>query len=443
MSNPTTRVRAGEDRAPLSRLYALVANDEDARTCTDISEEACREVPGNFFKIILANLLSKIGDLLINPKTVLAWLIGAVGAPAALAGALVPIRESGSLIPQLLIGAWVRRHPVRKGFWALGAVLQGLCVLGMALAVWHWRGLAAGLAIVGLLVIFSLGRGFCSVAMKDVQGKCIPKSRRGRLTGLASTLSGLATLAVGVLLFGRDQEPGLLFYSVLLAAAGLAWWLAAAVFASVDEFKGETAGGGHALREALASLNLLVTDAPFRDFVITRALLMASALGSPFLVVLAQKQGQGAALLGGFLVASSLASTLSASVWGYMADASSRQVMMRGGGLAALVCLGVAAVALLAPEAGWLAAFYPVAFFVLSVAHSGVRIGRKTYLVDMAGGTKRTDYTAVSNTVIGVLLLVVGGISTGVSMVGAQWALVFLGLMGALGTFWSWRLKEV
>ncbi len=89
--------------------------------------------------------------------------------------------------------------------------------------------------------------------------------------------------------------------------------------------------------------------------------------------------------------------------------------MMRGGGLAALVCLAVAAVALLAPDQPWLAWFYPLAFFVLSVAHSGVRIGRKTYLVDMAGGTKRTDYTAVSNTVIGVLLLAVGGVSTGVS----------------------------
>jgi len=316
-------------------------------------------------------------------------------------------------------------------------------VLGMALAVWHWEGLAAGLAIVGLLVIFSLGRGFCSVAMKDVQGKCIPKSRRGRLTGLASTFSGLATLAVGLFLFGQDSEPGLRFYSLLLVAAGLAWWLAAAVFARVDEFKGETAGGGHALREALGSLNLLVTDAPFRNFVIARALLMASALGSPFLVVLAQERGQGAALLGGFLVASSLASTLSATLWGYMADASSRQVMMRGGGLAALVCLAVATVALFAPDQPWLGGFYPVAFFVLSVAHSGVRIGRKTYLVDMAGGTKRTDYTAVSNTVIGVLLLAVGAVSTGVSLVGAQWALVFLGLMGALGTFWSWRLREV
>ena len=387
-------------------------------------------MPGNFFKIILANVLTKIGDLLINPKTVLAWLIGAVGAPGALAGLLVPIRESGSLIPQLAIGAWMRRHPVRKGFWVFGAVLQGACVLAMAAAVWWLQGLAAGLAIVGLLVVFSLGRGFCSVAMKDVQGKCIPKARRGRLTGLASTLSGAATLAVGVSLFGGDSEPGMLFYTVLLLAAGLAWWLAATVFAKVDEFQGETAGGGHALRQAFESLGLLVSDAPFRDFVIARALLMASALGSPFLVVLAQNRADGAALLGGFLVASSLASTVSASVWGYMADASSRQVMIRGGALAD-------------PAWNGLTWFYPVAFFVLSIAHSGVRIGRKTYLVDMAGGTKRTDYTAVSNTVIGVLLLVLGGVSAAVSLLGAQWALLLLGAMGVLGTFWSWKLKEV
>ena len=105
--------------------------------------------------------------------------------------------------------------------------------------------------------------------------------------------------------------------------------------------------------------------------------------------------------------------------------------------------MGVAAVALADPAWGGLTWFYPVAFFVLSIAHSGVRIGRKTYLVDMAGGTKRTDYTAVSNTVIGVLLLVLGGVSAAVSLLGAQWALLLLGAMGVLGTFWSWKLKEV
>ncbi|ASK35989.1 MFS transporter [Alcanivorax sp. N3-2A] len=433
-------------KASLERLYDLVANDEDARTCKDISEQACREVPGNFFRLIVANVLTKTGDLLINPKTVLAWLMGAVGAPSALVGVLVPIRESGSLIPQLVIGAWVRRHPVRKRFWVLGAALQGACVLGMAAAVWLWDGVAAGLAIVALLALFSLSRGFCSVAMKDVQGKTIPKSRRGRLTGLAATFSGLVTLAVGVMLFGADHDPEKWLYSLLLIAAGIAWWAAAAAFNRVDEFAGETAGGGHALREAWHSLGLLARDAPFRNFVIARALLMASALGSPFLVVLAQNQGDNAALLGGFLVASSLASTLSASIWGFMADASSRKVMIRGGALAALVCLAVAGFALGGDHADRGAAgpwFYPIAFFVLSIAHSGVRIGRKTYLVDMAGGTKRTDYTAVSNSVIGVLLLAVGGVSAVLSLLGAPWALVFLGGMGVLGTLWSWRLPEV
>lgn len=431
-----------QGQEPLERLYALVANEEDARTCTDISEQACREVPGNFFKIIAANMLTKTGDLMINPKTVLAWLLGAVGAPSALVSVLVPIRESGSLIPQLVIGAWVRRHPVRKGFWVLGAVLQGLCVLAMGAATWLLEGLAAGLTIIGLLAGFSVSRGFCSVAMKDVQGKSIPKARRGRLAGIAATVSGLVTLALGILLFGEDN-PDMMFYALLLLGASLAWWAAAAVFATVSEFPGETAGGGDALGQAFRSLGLLVHDTPFRDFVIARALLMASALSSPFLVVLAQDQADGVALLGGFVVASSLASTLSASIWGYMADASSRQVMIRGGALAALVCLVVAALdfAGLRWEVGeWL---YPIAFFVLAIAHAGVRIGRKTYLVDMAGGTKRTDYTAVSNSVIGVLLLVAGGISGAVSLAGTQWALLLFGVMGALGAAWSWRLRDV
>jgi len=99
-------------------------------------------------------------------------------------------------------------------------------------------------------------------------------------------------------------------------------------------------------------------------------------------VVLAQQRGESAALLGGFVVASGLASAISASVWGFMADASSRQVMILGGGMAAAVCLFVAGLTLLDPSwrvGGW---FYPGAFFfVLAIAHSGVRIGRKTYLV--------------------------------------------------------------
>src|SRR5690606_20341349 len=116
----------GMARDITGRLYALVANEEDARVCTDISDNACREVPGNFLLMLCSQVLTSIGDLLIDPKTILAWLLPAIGAPAALVSALVPIRESGSMIPQLVIGAWVRGHPRRKQFWVLGSVLQGV-----------------------------------------------------------------------------------------------------------------------------------------------------------------------------------------------------------------------------------------------------------------------------------------------------------------------------
>src|SRR5690606_33995247 len=116
------------------------------------------------FLILASNVLTKLGDLLISPKTVLAWLLGAVGAPALVAW-LVPIRESGSMVPQMAIGAWVRRKPVRKWFWTLGSFGQAISVAAMAASVWFLEGYTAGYGVVGGLIVFSLARGFCSVAM--------------------------------------------------------------------------------------------------------------------------------------------------------------------------------------------------------------------------------------------------------------------------------------
>ena len=429
-------------RNPAEQLYNLIANEEDARVCKDIPEEACREVPKNFFLILAANVLTKLGDLLISPKTVLAWLMSAVGAPALVAW-LVPIRESGSLVPQMVIAAWVRRKPVRKGFWVLGSFGQAVSVAGMAGSIWFLDGYAAGSGVIAALIVFSLARGFCSVAMKDVQGKCIPKTRRGRLSGLATTIGGTATVILTGLLFWDRGDPTLTFYTVLLLLAAVLWVVAGVLFANVEEYEGETGGGGNALTEALKSLTLLRDDAPFRHFVITRALLLCSALASPYFVVLAQQESDIGWMLGVFLLASSLASSLSASFWGWAADTSSRRVMIRGAAMASGICLLVGVLALIFGPGFGGAWFYPLAFFVLSIAHAGVRLGRKTYLVDMAGGNKRTDYTAVSNTVIGILLLVTGAFTAAISMVSDIAVILVLGLMGLAGMLSAVRLKEV
>lgn len=429
----------------LDTLYERLVDEEDARVCKDISEDACRYVPVNFFTMIAANTLTKLGDELSNPKTVLAWLFAFVAAPVYLIGFLVPIRESGSMLPQLFIAAFVRRLAVRKWVWVLGSVIQSLSIIGIGLVAFTLQGAAAGWSIIGLLVVFSLARGLCSVAHKDVLGKTIPKTRRGRLNGFSASVSGLIALAVGVLfLLLPDGEGTPLFYALLLAGAGVLWLLAAGLFARVREYQGATEGGGNAFEEAVKSLNLLRDDAPFRNFVIVRALLLCSALTAPYFILLATGRSEaGVATLGLFIIANGLASSLSAPFWGRMSDVSSKRVMVRAALITAGLGIAMFVIETLLPvltTGGWI---YPLAFFVLGIAHSGVRLGRKTYVVDMAGGNKRTDYVAVSNTVIGLLLLATGFIGLLAAVIAPIGVILVLSLLGLAGAVLGRRLPEV
>jgi hypothetical protein len=424
-------------------FYKKLTNEEDARLCRDIDERACRETPRNFFYLLASYFLTKLGDAIASPKTTLAWLTTAVGAPAFVLGLLVPIRESGSLIPQLFIGGFIRQLPLRKWVWVAGSVLQAACIVGIGFVAFALEGAAAGWAILGLITLFSLARGFCSVASKDVLGKTIPKKTRGQLIGWSASAAGLVTIGIGFVLMtpvANLDETYLI--GLLLVGAGLLWILAAIVYSLVVEHAGET-GGGRSLIGALATLKLLAIDPPFRRFVITRALLMCSALSAPFYVALAQdNRGSTAAMLGAFVAAAGLASLLSAPLWGRFADKSSRRVMVAAAVLTASIGLVTFGVDTVLPELSQTAWFLPLAYFMLSIAHSGVRVGRKTYIVDLATGNKRTDYVAISNTVIGVLLLVVGSVGALAPLIGNAGIIGLLALMGMAGAVLGRTLPE-
>ncbi|WP_019625834.1 MFS transporter [Thioalkalivibrio sp. ALJT] len=434
---------------PMLALYETIAGDEDARVCKDIPEEACRAQPANFFVHLIANTLSKIGDELASARLVLAWLLGALGAPAAFAGFLVPIRESGSLLPQLVVAASIRRRAIRKGFWILGSVLSGLAVAGMAIVAVTLEGAAAGWAILGLLTLFALARGLNSVASKDVLGKTIAKHQRGTVMGYAASAAGFFTLGLGVYLtLANLEEAGVgVFVALLLASAG-AWWVAGATFARLRETPGATAGGANAVVEALRSIRLLWTDRAFAHFVFTRALLMSTALALPFYVLLAEDATSGdLGTLGLLILASGLASAVSAPVWGRLSDRSARGVLILSGLLAAALGIAVALAIWFAPAdtdhalvpGGWV---FAALFFLLGVSHAGVRLGRKTYLVDMATQETRAAFTAVSNTVIGALLLVGGLFGLLAQLAGTEVAIFVLALMSLSGAVSAALMRE-
>lgn len=434
-----------ENAAPgaVERLYDVLVEEEDARVCIDIPDAACSDVPANFFRITASQSLTKVADELASAKTVLLWLMGAVGAPEFWVAFLVPLRESLSMLPQMIIAGQVRRVSYRKHVWVAGAVAQAVALGALALVAAWCRGAWAGPAILGLLILFSLARGLCSIAFKDVVGKTVPKTRRGRLTGYAATLSGLLTLGVsGVLLAMSGASASPWFFPALLSIAGVLWILAAGSFASISETPGATEGGNNALSEAFKMLSILRTDASFRRFVVVRALLISTGLAAPYYVVLAREaQGAGASL-GAFVLASGLAAALSSAFWGRYADRSSRAVLVMAAGGASALGLCVSLLHFAGLLTGVLVWAYPLAFFLLAVAHSGVRVGRKTYILDLAGGQKRTDYVAVSNSTIGAILLLSGALGALTPLIGPAGMLLLLSCIGAAGALLGRALPE-
>ena len=407
-------------------LYELLTGDEEARVCKDIPEEACRHQPRNFLTHVVSLAGTKLGDGLADPKLVLAWVLGSLGAPAATIGLLVPVRESLALLPQLLIAPRIRAAARRKWIWAFGSAVQGLAVLGMGLVALTLEGAAAGWSIVGLLVVFALARSACSVSYKDVLGKTVDKGQRGTATGTAGSIA--ASL---VLLFGALLSLGILplttaSIAAVLLAAGAVWIAAGGLFSTLKEVAGAS-DGGQRLSAALSQFSYLRKDPDLRRFLLTRGLLIATALSPPFMLALAGEGGERRIdALGPFVIASALAGMTGSYVWGRLADRSSRRVLMLAALIGAIATGGVAVAAWLGLAISSWPLVMPVALFILMLAHQGVRLGRSTHVVDMADEDSRAAYTALSNTIIGVVLL-----AGGVFGLIAQ----FIGYAGVLGLF--------
>ncbi len=428
------------------RLYGLAIGEDEARLCRDIPDSQCSLQPGNFLRQVVSQALSKTGDVLADPKVVLPWLIGAVGAPAFVIGLLVPIRESLALLPQILVGGYIRRFAVRKGFWAVSSLVEGaaIALIGLA-ALTGLEGAAAGWTIVVLLTIFSLARGVASIAAKDTLGKTVSKGQRGRVSGYAATASGLVAAGVGLyLVLSPDAaRPEWLLY-VLLLAAGVSWGLAALVYWTIDEVPGAT-DGGRGIKDLIADQSaLLLKDRELQKFLLARTLMISTALFGPVYSSLALREAGGALSgLGWLLLATALASVSTSAIWGRLADRSSRLTMSLAALLAGLLGLLVLAALNLAPELRQSIYFYAVVLYVLGVSHAGVRIGRKTHIVDLAGGDRKADYVALSNTLIGLLLLAIGGLTGLLLGFGLEIGIAVLAVLALAGAAMAMALKNV
>ncbi len=431
-----------------ARLHALLVDDDElAQVCRDLPESACRAQPHNYGVHVASLSLTRVGEGLADPKLVLAWLLDAIGAPTWALGLLVPVRESLAMLPQLVISARIRLLPIRKNVYVLGCVIQGAAIIGFGLMGWFAQmlsGTLAGLISVALIAIFALGRSLCSISHKDVLGKTVDIGRRGSVSGTAGTIAAAATLLLAI-----GYSIGLIPLTVpvvsgMIALGGVCWLLAAFVFGLIREEPGATTGGIDGLAAVIAQLGLLRSDPQLRRLIVTRTLLLSTALAPPFYIALSgDSAASGLGTLGSFMIASAAASLSSTYVWGRLSDRSSRQVLMIAATIAALTNTTVAFVALAMPGVLDQATILPALLFVLMIAHQGVRLGRSVHVVDMADHDNRATYTALSNSLVGLILLAGGVFGVIAQWLGIGAVLAIFSLMAALAIFAAAGLDDV
>ncbi|MFP4634483.1 MAG: MFS transporter, partial [Nitriliruptoraceae bacterium] len=61
--------------SPLEHTLAWLVDDDEDHGCGDLPEEECAAVPVNAARQVTTQTLQKGGDLLVDARTVLSWLI--------------------------------------------------------------------------------------------------------------------------------------------------------------------------------------------------------------------------------------------------------------------------------------------------------------------------------------------------------------------------------
>jgi len=391
---------------------------------------------------VVSLILTKTADALIDPKLVLSWLLTALAAPGAMVGLLVPVREAGALLPQLAFARTVEASPKRKRFWALGTAVQGFAAFGIAAAALLLTGAWAGGVILGCLAVLAVGRSASSVSYKDALARTIAKRRRGAITGLAASVASLSVFGVGVVMAVGIFEVAVAPLAAIIAVAGAAFLLASLIFMTLREPNADaedTDDDG-----SLAALfRPILTDAQLRLFVASRAALAVTALAPPFIVMLSATSGRSALDgLGPLVMASTAASVLASYLWGRLSDRSSRQTLMAAGAIGSAV---FALVGTLGLAFGGLGGTFgaAAAIFAAQIAYEGVRAGRKLHLTDMAEDAFRARYTALSNTLIGLVLLGGGLFGLAADRFGPAPVLLAFAVIAALGAVLARGLDEV
>ena len=383
----------------------------------------------NVFLGLASGAFGSVTETMLLPTLVLAFFVAPLTTSYVTVG----------LVPAIGIGVWLlARIPAaiitgrhrRKLPWAIGASLVKSAALALlALVSFRADASSTGPLLRSFLICYlaySIAAGFGSVPISAVIGKSVPHEARGVFFQQRRVWSGVAAIVagLGVVQLLSPFAPGFpQNFAILFLAATVAQLAATLSLATIKEPLRVAESRPAPVTTVIRALPEALTNANFRWFLVFRALLSASSLLDPFLVIFAASAlGVGGGTVGWYVVALAASRVLSTPVWAALAHRYGERSCLQ---LAAFFRLLPPLVALVLPfvisspqltarldQSATLPWLFGLTYVAIGISLAGQSRGNFGYLTSLGNTRAQVAYTGITNLVLVVVAFapLVGGI---------------------------------
>lgn len=391
-------------------------------------------------------------DALASPSLTLALFVTQLGGSSFLVGLMSAIYNGGWFIPQFLVAHRLQRLPLKRSVYKTAAFIRIFCWLLIVLATYLIGANNPTLLLIiffVLMTIYAFTAGLAGNAFMTIVAKIIPAQRRGSFFGwreFSGTAMGL--LAGYLVAVALSPERGLVFpenFGILFILALGAIGAGLLLFAQVREPSEVITGDGVTFSQQLrAARGLVSQNHIYRRYLLTRFVLAAGDLATPFYAIYATKQlGASTSIVGLYIGITTFTALLSTPLLSWLSDRHKLNWVLvlaaAGTPIIPLIALGFGAI-----TPGSTVPFaFAIIFAVFGVARTAGNIAFPTYLLNLAPPQERTLYIGFTNTMLGIatFIPIIGG--TLLDLFGFTPLFIITFLMSGIGFWLALGLRKV
>ncbi len=403
----------------------------------------------NFWLGVINGILFKVGITFSHPSTVLAVFLTKLTGSEFYAGVLTAVAGIGWFLPPMFVAGWVEALPRKLPLYTRMAFGRALGWLWMIAVVVYVAPVAPTPAAIFFLIgytIYTVTGGIASLAFMDIFARTVPFRRRGIFWGLRMFWGSVLGIGVGIIVrHVLKGDWGISFphnYALLLSFSFVTYALAWLSFFLIHEPPSEWTPLPRSWREQWQTMvSLWRQRADFRQLIKVRLLMDIGLIAGPFYSTYAViKLGAKPSLLGSFIIAETIGSLLANVIWSLLADRKSNLFVLRCS-LAFATLPSSWVLLLTALHHLWgvtVLPLYPLTYFFLAFAGTGIAIAFTNYVLELADDAHRPTYLALSNAAeSGMMLLPIVG---GALLHFVSHSVLFsLALLGAIAAVWQGR----